>query len=140
MPAECFVGTSCWLAILNKDDQSHVAAQTEYTNLTRSGIRLTTGTAVLNETANSLSDPRSRRSAVALYRRLQASDHVEVVFVDRRLWDEGWALYAQRPDKAWSLTDCISIVIMEERGVAEALTTDSHFDQAGLRALLRARS
>ena len=137
MPAECFVDTSCWLAILNKDDQSHVPAQTEYTSLMRSGVRLVTSTAVINETANSLSDPRSRASAVALYRRLLASGHVEIVFVDQRLWDEGWALYAQRPDKAWSLTDCLSIVIMQGRGVMEALTTDAHFDQAGLRALLR---
>jgi predicted nucleic acid-binding protein len=38
--------------------------------------------------------------------------------------------------KDWSLTDCISFVVMEERGVTEALTSDRHFEQAGFASLL----
>ena len=41
-----------------------------------------------------------------------------------------------RPDKAWSLTDCISFAVMAERGLTEALTADHHFEQAGFRVLL----
>jgi predicted nucleic acid-binding protein len=43
------------------------------------------------------------------------------------------ALYKKYSDKAWSLTDCISFVIMRERGITEALTSDHHFEQAGFR-------
>ncbi len=46
-------------------------------------------------------------------------------------------LFKQRDDKQWSLTDCASILVMQEEGIAEALTHDNHFVQAGFRALLR---
>lgn len=45
-------------------------------------------------------------------------------------------LYRERSDKDWSLTDCISFVIMQQRGLSDALTADLHFVQAGFRALL----
>ncbi len=45
-------------------------------------------------------------------------------------------LYRERPDKEWGLTDCVSFVVMRERGLTEALTTDDHFRQTGYRALL----
>jgi predicted nucleic acid-binding protein len=46
-------------------------------------------------------------------------------------------LYRGRPDKEWSLTDCISFVVMGERSLTEALTSDHHFEQAGFTALLK---
>jgi predicted nucleic acid-binding protein len=52
------------------------------------------------------------------------------------LFDMAFTLYGNRPDKSWSLTDCASFVVMRERGLTEALTTDEHFRQAGFRALL----
>jgi len=45
-------------------------------------------------------------------------------------------LYQNRPDKNWSLTDCISFVVMQEHGITEALTADRHFEQAGFVPLL----
>ena len=63
----------------------------------------------------------------------------DTVFVpaSELLFRQGRQLFAARPDKAWSLTDCISFVVMTERGLTEALTGDHHFEQAGFRALLR---
>lgn len=46
------------------------------------------------------------------------------------------SLYGSRADKDWSLTDCLSFVVMQRRGIAEALTTDHHFEQAGLKAVM----
>jgi predicted nucleic acid-binding protein len=46
-------------------------------------------------------------------------------------------LFAARPDKDWSLVDCISFVVMKQRRLKDALTTDRHFEQAGFRALRR---
>jgi uncharacterized protein len=46
-------------------------------------------------------------------------------------------LFAERSDKGWSLTDCISIALMQERGLTQALTTDRHFEQAGFNVLLK---
>ena len=57
--------------------------------------------------------------------------------MDDDTFARGFDLYARRPDKSWSLTDCISFVVMTDRGLTEALTGDHHFEQAGFRALLR---
>jgi len=54
----------------------------------------------------------------------------------QNLFTRGLDLYHQRPDKQWSLTDCISFVVMRDRGMSEALTGDRHFEQAGFRPLL----
>lgn len=48
----------------------------------------------------------------------------------------GRDLFAARMDKAWSLTDCVSFVVMKDLALTEALTTDHHFRQAGFHALL----
>lgn len=132
-----FVDTVCWIGLLNKDDEMHELADCEYKHLMKAGTRFVTTTAVLNETANSLSEPQFRLAVVEFYRRLQKSFRIEIVFVDQRLWSAGWKLYEQRLDKAWSLTDCISIVVMQERGLIDTLTNDRHFKQAGFRVLLR---
>ena len=68
------------------------------------------------------------------YRRLP---FVEFMMVDEALLDRGLQLHRDRPDKAWSLTDCVSFVVMRERGVTEALAYDHHFEQAGFVPLLR---
>jgi predicted nucleic acid-binding protein len=49
---------------------------------------------------------------------------------------DGWHLYASRSDKEWSLTDCISIVIMQREKIEQAFTSDHHFAQAGFTKLL----
>lgn len=64
---------------------------------------------------------------------------VEVVWVDKSLHDAAMALLQARLDKEWSLCDAVSFVLMGQRGLTEALTTDHHFEQAGLRRLLRGR-
>ena len=45
-------------------------------------------------------------------------------------------LYLQWPDKAWSLTDCSSFLIMGELNLTEALAHDKYFKQAGFITLL----
>ena len=62
-----------------------------------------------------------------------------VVPLDDDVYGRALALFASRPDKEWSLTDCASFVVMRERAMTKALTTDEHFSQAGFEALLQAR-
>lgn len=59
-----------------------------------------------------------------------------MAFLPSVLFSEGLLLYRDREDKEWSLTDCISFVVMEREGLTEALTGDHHFEQAGYGALL----
>jgi predicted nucleic acid-binding protein len=60
-----------------------------------------------------------------------------IVETSGKLFRTGVAFYSRRPDKDWSLTDCISFVVMRDRGITEALTGDHHFEQAGFKALLK---
>jgi predicted nucleic acid-binding protein len=51
------------------------------------------------------------------------------------LFEAGWTRFQERQDKRYSLTNCISFVVMERRAIGEALAFDQHFEQEGYRAL-----
>jgi hypothetical protein len=91
---------------------------------------------VLVELADAFARPPNRERFVQFHRVLPRMPDLTVVPADRTLMDAGFALYSQRPDKEWSLTDCISFVVMQREGITEALTADRHFEQAGFTALL----
>jgi uncharacterized protein len=97
---------------------------------------LTTDWAVI-EVADALSAPAQRGAFLMLWEEIREHPAIEIIPADRSPLLQGLDLYARRPDKAWSLTDCISFVVMTDRGLTEALTGDRHFEQAGFRALLR---
>jgi predicted nucleic acid-binding protein len=90
---------------------------------------------VLLETGNALAR-RFRPMAIKLIEQFLASPQVEVVYMSPGLFASAVALYKQMDDKQWSLVDCASFIVMRERGITEALTTDHHFTQAGFRALI----
>lgn len=92
---------------------------------------------VLWECVNFLSSPIDRPKAHAVVAQLRASAGIEFIDASRELLNEGLRMHASRPDKAWSLTDCVSIVLMQERSITRALAYDHHFEQAGFEALLR---
>jgi predicted nucleic acid-binding protein len=91
---------------------------------------------VLLETANALARPAWRRLCVNLFESIEKTG-VEIIPLNDDLWRRGWELYCKRMDKAWSLTDCVSFVVMTDRGLMDALTTDDDFRQAGFRAVLQ---
>ena len=92
---------------------------------------------VLMEMADALSAPEARITAAAFLRAVRADPLFDVVGYDPAVYQAGFDLFAARPDKAWSLTDCISFGVMAERGLSEALTADHHFEQAGFRAVFK---
>jgi uncharacterized protein len=128
-----FADSSYWLALVVKQDQYHSRAQA-WTALIAGHI--TTTAPVLLETANALARPAWRASAVALIEHLRQRPDVAIFPLELVLWEHGWDLYRHRADKAWSLTDCISFLVMQETGLTDALTADDHFRQAGFRAVL----
>ncbi|MDZ7291938.1 MAG: PIN domain-containing protein [candidate division KSB1 bacterium] len=133
MKAPTFIDTGHILALVFKDDEYHDVAKSAATSVTNA---LTTE-AVLAEIGNALSQIAWRQVAVDTIKDLRSDPDVEILSVDTSLFDRAFQLYSSRPDKEWSLTDCISFVVMQERGMTEALTTDHHFQQAGFRAVLR---
>jgi predicted nucleic acid-binding protein len=85
-------------------------------------------------------------SGAKLSVRLQAGDNVDallrsstvvVIPQSRESFLAGLELYRARPDKGYSLTDCISMLTMRREGITQVLTNDAHFTQEGFRALFR---
>lgn len=129
-----FADTSYYLAVLNPSDALHEQASVVSLYITG---RVVTTARVMVELANLLSAPHRRQAFITVHRQLVSDRDVEIIPPDDALYRAGLALYAERADKAWSLTDCISFVVMRERGLTHALTGDRHFEQAGFRAWMR---
>ena len=91
---------------------------------------------VLVELANGMSEAHEREICAAMIEYLRSAPAIRIVPATEELLWRGFELYQERPDKAWSLTDCISFVVMRDEGLADALTGDHHFNQAGFKALL----
>jgi predicted nucleic acid-binding protein len=91
----------------------------------------------LLELADHLCDARNRRLFKQLCDALATDRRFELIPAEQSALDRAMELYNARPDKDWSLTDCSSFVIMQDRGVTEALTADHHFEQAGFKAMLK---
>ena len=99
-------------------------------------LRLVTTEAVLWEWMNALADTATRSAAVEGYRRRHRDPRIEVVPFSAESVESALRLYESRADKSWSLTDCWSFVVIEQRGLSHSLTSDHHFEQAGAKALL----
>lgn len=88
------------------------------------------------ELATFFSAVPNRGTFLKLLELLSCDAQTTVVPSSTSLWRRGLVLFAERSDKEWSLTDCISFVVMHEFELTEALTADHHFEQAGFVALL----
>jgi len=131
-----FLDTAYVNALINTRDQWHAAAVRWEQKLAVDRRRLMTTEFVLVEIADGLAVVRFRVQAAQVIATLQASPLVEIIPASSKLFTAALDLYRSRPDKDWGLTDCASFVVMRERALSEALTTDEHFRQAGFRALL----
>jgi hypothetical protein len=129
-----FIDTYYLLALVNSRDKDHEKAVRHSQG--RVGGLITT-TWVMVEFADALSAIDSRMRAAQFIRGFLNQPFVEVVPPNELQFQLGLNIYENRQDKEWSLTDCLSFLVMQERGVMDALTADHHFEQAGFRALMR---
>lgn len=129
-----FADTSSYLAFVNPLDPRHERA----VDLAESLLSRTFLTEyVLVELGSSLSRGSDRSVYLQLLDRLQSDRDTVIIPAGPALFRQGVGLFGKRPDKDRSLVDCISIVVMKQRRLQEALTTDHHFVHAAFRALLR---
>ena len=129
-----FADTFFLLGLANPADEAHprcVAFAKEHR-----GPLITTGW-VLAEVGDALAAPANRVRGARFVQTVLRAPQFQVVPPAQNQLERGLAFYARRPDKSWSLTDCISFVVMEEEELADAVTADHHFEQAGFRALLK---
>jgi uncharacterized protein len=129
-----FADTFYFLAIINAKDSAHPRA----VSLSQSRrYAIVTTYWVLVEVGNALAATSQRRAIRRLLDEFRGNAHSSVVPVSQSQFDKGAELFDARPDKSWSMTDCISFAVMKEYGLRAALTADHHFEQAGFEALLK---
>jgi len=128
-----FADTSFYLALMRGDDPVHSRALAE----SRAGNSIITTEFILLELGNACAHAADHADFLALVTGLRASPRATIVPLGSQLLERGMQLMGERQDKDWSLTDCISFVVMKGHGIHDALTTDKHFEQAGFTALLK---
>ena len=129
-----FADTSFFVAALNHRDVHHAAAARFLRGYSEA---IVTSHWVLLEVANYFARSTNRAVAAQFIESVLADPKVECVSASVDSFMTGLKLFRDRPDKHWSLTDCVSFEIMKQRAIHQALTTDHHFEQAGFDILLK---
>ena len=128
-----FADTYFYLALLDEAEPDHERALAE----SKVPRLIVTTEFVLLELGNACARAEDHADFLALVAGMRASRRVKIIPLDSELFNRGLGLMHKRDDKDWSLTDCISFVVMADEGIHGALTGDQHFEQAGFKALLK---
>jgi len=125
------------VALWSPRDAFHTKALALYLDLEKSNTSVVTTRAVLLEIGNSLSGLHTRSAAIDLLNSLESDPRIGIVSATDELYVRAFNLYQSRQDKEWGLVDCMSFIVMWDREINAALTSDLHFRQAGFNVLLR---
>jgi predicted nucleic acid-binding protein len=128
-----FVDTSFIIALYNKDDECHRNAIAILPKI--KGCPLVLTQAIILEIGNAFSSNKRKSAGVKIIKWIESSGEFQIIPYDKDLHKKAFQLYASRIDKDWSLTDCISFVVMKDYGIEHALATDRHFAQAGFKCV-----
>ena len=128
-----FADTFFFLALVNRKDKAHRRA-VEFSAI--SNRPMITTTWILMEVGDALWRGSDRAAFLHLLDNLANDPDATVVPATHDLFEKAKSLFAARPDKDWSMTDCTSFIVMQERGITEAITGDRDFEQAGFVRLL----
>jgi predicted nucleic acid-binding protein len=131
-----FADAGFWIALLNPRDALHEKARRASETLGRT--RIITSELVLAEVLNSFARKGDlpRKAACVLVDEIRSNPNGETVPMTSNAFRQALERYRSRIDKRWGLTDCASFLIMEEKGITDALSADRDFHQAGFKALL----
>jgi predicted nucleic acid-binding protein len=131
-----FADTLYWIAVTNPHDPWNKAAKAAREAL--GACQIITTDSILLEYLTSFAGQGnfSRKRAVLTVRHLLHSPFVRVIQQTREVFLQGIEFYANREDKAYSLADCISMIIMQEESISAILTNDHHFTQEGFEILI----
>jgi uncharacterized protein len=130
-----FVDTWFFIAFLHKKDPDHGVAQRLARRLHESIFVTHDGVLMELLTFFSAHGDFWRKEVAAFVEDALAGSRYKATPLSRELFEQGLALYERRLDKEYSIVDCMSMVIMRERGITHAVTNDHHFTQAGFTIL-----
>ncbi len=128
--------TSFILALENRDDPFHERAMSLAGDLAHEDSLLLLHWGILLEVGDGYARVERREKGCGLLDKFRKEEGFRIVQLSDDLLQDAIALYSERRDKNWGLTDCVSFVLMRREGIVEALTADAHFRQAGFKALL----
>jgi predicted nucleic acid-binding protein len=126
-----FVDTGYLLALELTNDQHHQAATRHWQGVVTALPRLVTTSYLFDEVVTFFNSRGQHTKAIQVGNNLLLSPSVQLIHVDTALFYEGWAYFQRHQDKDYSLTDCISFLVMQKLGIGTAFAFDQHFVQAG---------
>jgi len=134
-----FVDTSGWASLFIHSQTYYPQAEQYFRLALQQKQKIYTTNYVIAELVALLNSPLriSRFRVFEIVDAIKIVNYVEVVHIDEATDALAWTLCKSRRDKAWSLVDCSSFVVMQKLSIQEALTTDQHFDQASFVRLLK---
>jgi uncharacterized protein len=130
-----FADTFYWIALIHRKDASHRGVLDFSRGFAATFV--TTDEVLTEVLAFCSSDMDLRKEATRAVRRILTAGNVRVLPQSRESFLDGLDLYEARPDKGYSLADCISMQTMRREGLTDVLANDRHFEQEGFRALFR---
>lgn len=130
-----FFDTSFIIALEAADDHNHKTALDCWQNIITSSPTLVTTSYVLDEVVTFFNSRNRHAKAVEIGNRLINSPSIQFIHIDETLFNEAWGYFKKHEDKSYSLTDCISFIILERLPIQMSLTFDKHFVQAGFNKL-----
>jgi predicted nucleic acid-binding protein len=131
-----FADTFYWIALINPGGRYSREVE-RFDDLLSGGSVFSTEEVLVEVLTFFAADAWLRNRAVETVREILADPAVHIIPQSHESFLSGFDLYAARPDKGYSLTDCISMQTMRREGLTQALTNDRHFEQEGFRALCR---
>jgi len=128
---QVFLDTGYVLALELASDQSHRPVTDHWRGLGDGLPSLVTTSYVFDEIVTFFNRRGHHEKAVEIGNNLLQSATVEMIHVDEELFQLGWRYLVRHQDKRYSLTDCLSFIVMNRLGITTAFTVDRHFEQAG---------
>ena len=136
MASSIFLDTNGWLTLLNSTEALHVQANRTWLDVVRGKHQLILTDWIVAEAGNGLARVKPKNRLHEALDRILAVSYNQMVFIDDQLLNRAIEFFERHADKSWGLVDCASFLVMQERGITHAFTSDRHFEQAGFTCLL----
>ena len=136
MARELFVDTSGWYALLDRRSRHHAAARRAIArSVARQDVLVTTDY-VIDETATLTRARGGAQAATRFLELIEQTRTMRIEWIDPERFDAVRRLFRKHLDHGYSFTDCASFEVMRKLGIEKALTTDTHFAEAGFATVL----
>ena len=138
MSSKLFADTSGWACLFDATQPNHLKATQLFTQTRQQQTTFVTTNYIIAELVALFHSPLRlpRPQIFQIVDSLKTAPYLEIIYIDMATDTAAWKLCKSRLNKAWSLVDCTSFVIMQRLNIQASLTTDRHFEQAGFTRLL----